>query len=331
MASNIARRKFIVALGGTALSWPLAARAQQAALPVIGFLNGQSSETFAHLLVAFRQGLSETGYFEGQNVAIEQRWAEGHADRLPALAAELAQRRVALIAATGGAGDNVALVKMIPASIPVIFTTANDPVQLGLVASMNRPEANITGVSFILSVLGPKTFELLREMVPTATIIGVLVNPKSAVVSPLQELNDAARALGRQLVVENVSNEQDINVAFEHLDEHRVGAIFVTPDPFLLSTREQIVTQAGRHRVPTMYALREYTVIGGLMSYGTSIADAYRQAGVYSGRILKGTSPKDLPVIQPTKIELVINLKTAKALGLTVPQTLLVAADEVIE
>jgi putative ABC transport system substrate-binding protein len=332
MGIGIGRRQFMSALGGAVGAWPLATRAQQPAMPAIGFLNGQSSETFARMRAAFAQGLSETGYIESQNVAIENRWAQGHADRLPALAAELVQRRVALIAATGGAGDNVALVKTIPASIPVVFTTANDPVKLGLVASMNRPEANITGVNFILRVLGPKTFELLREMVPTATVIGVLVDMKFPGAERfLQELNEAARMLGRQVLPENTSSEQDIDAAFQYFAEQRVGAIFVTPDPFLVSSRAQIVTQAARYRVPTIYALREYPVIGGLLSYGTDVADAYRQAGVYAGRILKGTSPSDLPVIQPTKIELIINLKTAKTLGLTVPQTLLVAADEVIE
>jgi ABC-type uncharacterized transport system substrate-binding protein len=332
MAVGIGRRQFVSALGGTVLARPLAARAQPPAVPVIGFLSGASSSKFGSLADAFRQGLSDTGFIEGQNLAIDYRWADFQADRLPALAAELVQRRVALIATTGGAGDNVALVRSIPASIPVVFITANEPVKTGLVASMNRPEANITGVFFVLNVLGAKQFELLHEMVPAATIIGVLVNPKSpAAESSLHDLNEAARTLGRQLVVENTNSEQDIDAAFEHFAEHRVGAIFIAPDPFLLSAREQIVTQAARRQMPAIYALREYPIIGGLMSYGTSIANAYRQAGAYAGRILKGTSPRDLPVILPTKFELVINLKAAKALGLTVPQTLLVAADEVIE
>ncbi len=324
------RREFILALGGAAAAWPLAARAQQPK-PVVGFLNGASSSEFNFLADAFRQGLAEMGFVEGQNLAIEYRWANFQADRMPQLAAEFVQRRVALIAATGGAGDNVSLVKSVAPSFPVVFLTGNDPVKLGLVSSLNRPEGNITGVSFIAAALGAKRLELLRELVPTATLVTVLVNPRFPESTELQDLQAAGVKLGRRIRVLNASTEAEIDAAFAMLADHRTSALVISAVPFFVARREQIVRLAERYAVPTIYVLREYAALGGLMSYGPSISDAYRQVGLYAGRILKGEKAADLPVIQPTKFELVINLKTAMSLGLTVPLTLQVAADEVIE
>jgi putative ABC transport system substrate-binding protein len=323
------RRQFITLLGGAA-AWPLAARAQQPK-PVVGFLNGASSSEFNFLADAFRQGLAEMGFVEGQNLAIEYRWANFQADRMPQLAAEFVQRRVALIAATGGAGDNVSLVKSVAPSFPVVFLTGNDPVKLGLVSSLNRPEGNITGVSFIAAALGAKRLELLRELVPTATLVTVLVNPHFPESTELQDLQAAGVKLGRRIRVLNASTEAEIDAAFAMLADHRTSALVISAVPFFVARREQIVRLAERYAVPTIYGLREYAALGGLMSYGPSISDAYRQVGLYAGRILKGEKAADLPVIQPTKFELVINLKTAMSLGLTVPLTLQVAADEVIE
>src|SRR6266498_3313722 len=324
------RREFILALGGAVTAWPLAARAQQPK-PVVGFLNGASSSEFNFLADAFRQGLAEMGFVEGQNLAIEYRWANFQADRMPQLAAEFVQRRVALIAATGGAGDNVSLVKSVAPSFPVVFLTGNDPVKLGLVSSLNRPEGNITGVSFIAAALGAKRLELLRELVPTATLVTVLVNPRFPESTELQDLQAAGVKLGRRIRVLNASTEAEIDAAFAMLADHRTSALVISAVPFFVARREQIVRLAERYAVPTIYVLREYAALGGLMSYGPSISDAYRQVGLYAGRILKGEKAADLPVIQPTKFELVINLKTAMSLGLTVPLTLQVAADEVIE
>jgi putative ABC transport system substrate-binding protein len=327
---QLKRREFITLLGGAAAIWPLSARAQQPK-PVVGFLNGASSSEFNFLADAFRQGLAKMGFVEGQNLAIEYRWANFQADRMPQLAAELVQRRVALIAATGGAGDNVSLVKSVAPSIPVVFLTGNDPVKLGLVSSLNRPEGNITGVSFIITTLGAKRLELLRELVPTATLVSVLVNPHFPGSTELQDLQAAGVKLGRRIRVLNASTEAEIDAAFAMLADHRTSALVISAVPLFVARREQIVRLAGRYAVPTIYGLREYPALGGLMSYGPSISDAYRQVGLYAGRILKGEKAADLPVIQPTKLELVINLKTAVSLGLTVPLTLQVAADEVIE
>jgi putative ABC transport system substrate-binding protein len=322
------RRDFITLLGGAAMAWPLAARAQQA-MPVIGFLNGQSPETFAHLVEAFRVGLSEKGYAEGRNLAIEYRWARGDIDRLPSLATDLVNRHVAVLVATGGA-DRFG--KGATATIPVVFTTSGEPVRAGLVASFNRPGGNATGVSVFTTVLEAKRIELLRELVPNAPLIGVFLDPTFAGADvQLREVEAAARRMGQQIRVLNVSTDTEIETAFATIVEARANALAVVGNPFLNSRRNQLVALAARHSIPAIYSLREFVAAGGLMSYGPSITDVYRQVGVYTGRILQGEKPSDLPVLQPTKFEMFINLKTAKTLGLNIPLTLQVAADELIE
>jgi putative tryptophan/tyrosine transport system substrate-binding protein len=330
MASHIGRRRFLAALGGAAAAaWPLAARAQQPVIPVVGFLNGASADGYAISARAFRQGLKDTGYVEGENVTIEYRWAEGQYNRLPALAADLVRRKVDVIAANSAA--------MLPAraattTIPIVFNTSLDPVQLGLVASLSRPGGNVTGVTSLNVEVGPKRLELLHELVPTANVIGLLVNPNNPNAQTLsRDMQAAARKLGLQLHVLDVSNERDFDGVFGALVQLRAGALVIGTDAFLTSHSEQLAALALRHALPAIYQYPEFTAAGGLMSYGSSVTDSYRHSGVYTGRILKGEKPADLPVQQATKVELIINLKTAKALGLTVPLPLSGRADELIE
>ena len=325
------RREFIILVGGAAVMWPVAALAQQPATPVVGFLSGASAAAWTPLVAAFRHGLGEADYVEGKNVAIEFRWADTQYDRLPALAADLVGRQVAVIVATGGPPP-IRAAMAATKTIPIVFTSGRDPVESGFVASLSRPGGNVTGVTLFTGELFTKRLELLRELVPKATTIAFLVNPANrGIESNTRDVQASAGSLGLLVDVLTASSERDLDAAFESLALRRDVALVVIADPFFEVRRAQLVALAARHAIPAIYQWREFADIGGLISYGTSITDAYRQAGVYTGRVLKGTRPADLPVLQPTKFELVINIKTAKALGLTVPQTLQVAADELIE
>jgi putative ABC transport system substrate-binding protein len=323
------RREFITLLGGAA-TWPITARAQQPAMPVIGYLNSGSPGPIAHLMVVFRQSLAEAGYIEGRNVAIEYRWAEGRYDRMPAMAAELVRRQVAVIVASPTPPALVA--KAATATVPIVFGVTDDPVKLGLVTGFARPDGNATGVYFFLSDLAGKQLGLLRELAPAATLIGLLVNPNNANAEAVtREMAAAASALGVQIEVARASDTAAIDAAFAALVRNKTGALVVGADPFFFTRRVQFATLATRHAIPAVYTVREYPEAGCLMSYGTSLAEVFRQIGIYTGRILKGAKPTDLPVVQSTKFDFVINLTTAKALGLEVPPTLLARADEVIE
>ena len=325
------RREFITLVAGAA-TWPVAAHAQQPAMPAIGFLDQRTPDALTERLRGFRQGLKEIGYVEGDNATIVYRWAEHQLDRLPALAAELAARPVAVIVASGG--TPVALrAKAAVTTIPIVFISAEDPVKLGLVASLARPGGNLTGINFLSAELVTKRLELMRVLVPAATRLAVLVNPAnvSSTASTLRELEPAARTMGQQIQVLNASTSGEIDAAFATIVNARLDALFVGGDPFLDSRRVQLVQLANHHRVPATYSGREYAEVGGLMSYGSDITDAYRQLGVYAGRILKGDKPAELPVVQASKFEFVINTQTAKMLGLTVPSSLLAIADHVIE
>jgi ABC-type uncharacterized transport system substrate-binding protein len=326
------RREFIKLLSSTAATWPLTAQAQQTALPVIGFLNSASPESYAPQLAGFRQGLNEVGYIEGQNVTIEFRWAKAQYNRLPELAADLVSRQVAVIAATGGSVSATAA-KSATATIPIVFTSGGDPVRTGLVTSLSRPGGNVTGVSLFTSTLAAKRLELLHELVPAAKVIAMLVNPTNPnSEADTKAVEAAAPALGVQIVVLKASNGAEIGKAFDALRQYKIDAVLVGADPlFDNSGRDQLIVLAARNDVPAIYDWRDVALAGGLVSYGSNLAEAYRLAGVYVGRILKGEKPADLPVLQPTKFEFIINLKTANALGLTISNQMQLLADEVIE
>jgi ABC-type uncharacterized transport system substrate-binding protein len=325
------RRKFLHLAGSAAVSWPLRAHAQTPAMPVIGFLNAQKSADFGHLVKAFHQGLNEGGFIEGQNVKVEYRWAEGQYGRLRPLAADLVNAHVSVIAATGGDASARA-VKTITADIPVVFTIGGDPVALGLVASFNRPGGNLTGLTQYAAALEGKRLELFHKLLPEVSAVELLVDPNNPNFEiQLRDLPEAARAMGMQLSISRASTEREIDAAFAALDGQKVKALFVASDPFFYNRREQIVALVARLSVPAIFHQREFVTAGGLISYGSNAPDMYRKAGLYTALILKGTKPADLPVLQPTKFELVINLKTAKTLGIEIPPTLLAAADEVVE
>jgi ABC-type uncharacterized transport system substrate-binding protein len=327
----VTRRAFIAMLGGAAVAWPLAARAQQAAMPVVGYLGAGSPTAGVQIMTALRQSLAEAGYVDGRNVAIESHWAEGQYDRLPAMASELVRRQVAVIIATGGTAPALAA-KAATTMIPLVFSVTDDPVALGLVASLPRPGGNATGVTFLLAELGAKQLGLLRELVPGARRIGLLVNPNNTTsTAQTSDVVAAASSVGATIDVVRASDSREIEAAFEMLVRDRAEALLVGTDPFLYSRRVQLATLAARHAIPTIYPVRENVEVGGLMSYGTSLTEVYRQVGAYTVRILKGAKPADLPVVRSTKFELVINLPTARALGLEIPPTLLARADEVIE
>jgi putative ABC transport system substrate-binding protein len=326
----VKRREFVSLLGGAATAWPLVARAQQPPKPVIGFLGGVSPAAYAPFMSGFHKGLKEGGYVEGQNVAIEYRWAEGQYDRLPAMAADLARGRVAVIAVTGTPAALAA--KAATTTIPIVFVIGNDPVKLGLVASLNRPGGNATGVNFFVAELGSKQLGLLHELIPAAKRVGLLVNPSNPLTEPFtRDVTAAASAIGFEIDVVQVGDSREVEAAFGKLLHNKADALLVGPDAVLLARRLQLAILSARYALPALYFEREFPEAGGLMSYGTSQPDAYRQGGIYVGRILNGAKPGDLPVMQSTKFELVINLPTARAIGLEIPPTLLARADEVIE
>ena len=331
MAINIARRQFISALGGAAVAWPLGAHAQQPAMPVIGFINAFSSQDLARPLSVFLKGLSEAGYDDGRNVTIEYRWAEGHIDRLPALVADLIQRQVTVIAATGAPAALAA--KAATATVPIVFETGGDPIKLGLVASLNRPGGNVTGATQLVQETSPKLLELVHELLPTTRVIALLVNPADPALAEASEsaVLAAAHSLGLELQILNASSERDFDGVFKKLIEVHAGALVISGEALFTGHSEQLAALAVRNGVPAFYKGREFAAAGGLIAYGSDIADTYRLAGNYTGRVLKGEKPGDLPVQRATKIELIINLKTAKALGVTVPLPVSGRADEVIE
>jgi putative tryptophan/tyrosine transport system substrate-binding protein len=325
------RREFIMLLGGAAMVWPLASRAQQAAMPVIGFMSARSPGDSAHLVEAFRQGLKDGGFVEGQNVTVEYRWAHGDYSRLPALARELVDRGVAVLLGIGGDASALAA-KAATSTIPVVFGMGSDPVQAGMVASLNRPGGNVTGVNLLANDLEPKRLGLLNELVPGTVMTGALLNPKfPPATQQAKELREAAQAIGRPLIIFYASNDAELDAAFAALTERRAGALLSGADPFFDTRRDRIIRFAAQRQLPTIYHFREYALAGGLMSYGVSVTDAYRHFGAYAARIVHGAKPADLPVMQSVKFELVINLRTAKALGLELPAKLLALADEVIE
>jgi len=325
------RREFITLLGGTAVMWPLATRAQQIAMPVVGFLNSGSRELFVGRVAAFHQGLNDTGFVEGRNVAIEYQWAEGQYDRLPGLASHLVRRRVAVIAATGGIPSALAA-KAATSTIPIVFVSGSDPIKFGVVTSLSRPDSNLTGLTVFTAELVPKRLELLHEVIDKAGTVALLVNPTNAVSESVQkDVQEAARTLGLRLNVVHANAEPDLDKVFATLNQLRVGALVIATDAFFDGQSERLAALAMQHAMPTIYQTREFALAGGLMSYGGSLTDAYRKAGVYIGRVLKGEKPADLPVMQSTKVELIINLRTAKTLGIEIPASLLATADEVIE
>jgi len=326
----VRRREFITLLGGAA-AWPVAVRAQQPAMPAIGFLSGRSLGESTQLVAAFRQGLSEVGYIEGRNVALEYQWADGEYDRLPALARELVARNVGVIVTTGGTASAIAA-KSASATIPIVFNVTDDPIKLGLVASLNKPSGNATGVTNLATELEAKRLGLLHDTVPQVRVFAALINPEDPAAEIMsKESESAARAMGLRLTVLKASNESEIDTAFAILAQHRPVALVVIAEPFFITRREQLVAQAARLAIPVIYGIREFAVSGGLMSYGNNVREGYRQIGIFAGKILKGAKPSDLPVQQSTKFDFVINLKTAKALSLTIPPGILAIADEVIE
>jgi putative ABC transport system substrate-binding protein len=328
---RLRRREFITLLGGAAAAWPLAARAQQPGMPVIGWMSGRGPEDSAHLLAAFHKGLREAGFVEGQNIAVEYRWARGQYDRLPALAAELVSRGVALLVGVGGDVSAVAA-KQATSTIPIVFGMGGDPVKAGLVTSFNRPHGNATGFTLLTAEMEPKRVGLLHELIPALRRVGTLLNPSfPPAVRQLQDIEQATRTIGVGLFVSRASNDGELDAALTSLASQGLDAVLVAADPYFDTRRDRIIAFAAESRLPAMYQFREFALAGGLISYGPSITDSYREAGTYAGRILKGTKPADLPVLQPTKFELVINLRTAKALGLTLPNSIQLLADEVIE